>query len=282
LVSVILSRPEHKNNQVEMQALLDRAIAGSLAGGREILEVYSSEIAVEMKDDRSPLTLADKNAHQAIMTHLEGTGLPVLSEEGRSIEFEERAQWGSFWMVDPLDGTKEFIKRNGEFTVNIALVEDGTPVAGVIYVPVKKELFIGMQGEGAWKVEGLEPDSVISLDEVKERGRTLPVDSEERPFRVVGSRSHMSPETEEFIDELKEKHGEIDIVSMGSSLKICLVAEGVADVYPRFAPTMEWDTAAGHGIALGAGCQVIDRDSGEPMRYNKEDLLNNWFIVERN
>lgn len=265
-----------------MQALLDSAIAGSLAGGKEILEVYSSDIAVEMKDDKSPLTLADKNAHNAIMAHLEGTGLPVLSEEGRSIQYEERAQWGRFWMVDPLDGTKEFIKRNGEFTVNIALVEDGIPVAGVIYVPVKKELFVGIQGEGAWKVEGLEADAKTDLEEVKMSGMTLPTGGGDRPFRVVGSRSHMSPETEEFIDGLKKKHGEIDIVSMGSSLKICLVAEGVADVYPRFAPTMEWDTAAGHGIALGAGCQVIDRDSGEPMRYNKEDLLNNWFVVERN
>lgn len=264
-----------------MDKLIDIAIQASLDGGKEILDVYSSEIAVEMKDDRSPLTLADKRAHIAIMEHLKTTDLPILSEEGKEIDYSERSQWKRFWMVDPLDGTKEFIKRNGEFTVNIALVEDGIPIAGIIYVPVRKELYVGVQGEAAWKMDGVEPNAKSSIAELRASGDSLPKPKGDRPYMVVGSRSHMSPETEEFISELKTKHGEVDIVSMGSSLKICLVAEGVADSYPRFAPTMEWDTAAGHGIALGAGCQVMDRSTGEPMRYNKENLLNNWFLVTR-
>ncbi len=261
--------------------LIDTAIMAALAGGKEILTVYSSDIAVEMKEDRSPLTLADKNAHLAIMDHLTKTDIPVLSEEGKEIPYSERTSWKQFWMVDPLDGTKEFIKRNGEFTVNIALIENGIPIAGIIYVPVRKELYVGQKGVGAYKLESTEPSAKITWDELQASGIPLPAGQADRPFMVVGSRSHMSPETETFIDTLKQKHGEVDIVSMGSSLKICLVAEGVADVYPRFAPTMEWDTAAGHGIALGAGCQVIDHSTGQPMRYNKENLLNNWFIVQR-
>lgn len=265
-----------------MQKLIDTAIQASLAGGKEILKIYSSEIAVEMKEDRSPLTLADKNANVAIMKFLEGTGIPVLSEEGKEIPYSVRSSWKRFWMVDPLDGTKEFIKRNGEFTVNIALIEDGIPIAGIIYVPVRKELYVGQEGVAAYKVEGVEPETQgITWEGMQKKGKKLPVNQSQRPFMVVGSRSHMSPETEEFIDTLKAEHGEVDIVSMGSSLKICLVAEGVADVYPRFAPTMEWDTAAGHGIALGAGCEVIDHKLKSAMRYNKENLLNNWFIVKR-
>jgi len=265
-----------------MQSLIDTAIKAALAGGKKILTVYSSEIAVEMKEDRSPLTLADKNAHLAIMVFLEDTGIPILSEEGKEIPYSERSTWKRFWMVDPLEGTKEFIKRNGEFTVNIALIEDGIPIAGIIYVPVRKELYVGQQGVAAFKVEGIEPEAQgMTWERMQKEGKKLPVSQSERPFMVVGSRSHMSPETEEFIAGLKKEHGEVDIVSMGSSLKICLVAEGVADVYPRFAPTMEWDTAAGHGIALGAGCEVIDYSTKAVMRYNKENLLNNWFIVQR-
>ena len=264
-----------------MLNLINTAIQAALAGGKEILTVYSSEIAVEMKEDRSPLTMADKNAHLAIMHYLKQTDVPVLSEEGKEIPYSERSAWKRFWMVDPLDGTKEFIKRNGEFTVNIALIENGVPIAGVIYVPVRKELYVGQEGTGAYKLENIEPNAKITWNEMQSTGISLPRETGKRPYMVVGSRSHMSPETESFIGTLKEKHGDVDIVSMGSSLKICLVAEGVADVYPRFAPTMEWDTAAGHGIALGAGCEVMDHSTNQPMRYNKENLLNNWFIVQR-
>lgn len=263
-----------------MKNLLDIAVKAALQGGAEILEVYNSDFAVETKDDKSPLTLADKRAHERILEHLKGTGIPVLSEEGRSIPFEERNAWKRFWMVDPLDGTKEFVKRNGEFTVNIALIEDGQAVAGVIYVPVKKDLYVGMTGEGAFKAVGVAPADYAGYEALKRGAHPLPFPKNGRAFTAVGSRSHMSAETEAYFSELREEHGEIEVVSMGSSLKICLVAEGVADVYPRFAPTMEWDTAAGHAVARAAGKEITDRKTGKPMRYNKENLLNNWFIVQ--
>lgn len=263
-----------------MKELLSLAIKAAYQGGLEILDVYNSNFAVEHKDDKSPLTLADKRAHLKIIEYLETTGIPVLSEEGRSIPFEERSTWKRFWMVDPLDGTKEFVKRNGEFTVNIAMIEDGQAVGGVIYVPVKKELYIGLAGVGAYKVENYTTESPSNFDAVAAAGIALPRPNDSRPYTAVGSRSHKSPETEAFFEELKKAHGEIEVVSMGSSLKICLVAEGVADIYPRFAPTMEWDTAAGHAIARGAGREIVDHSTSLPMRYNKENLLNNWFIVQ--
>lgn len=262
-----------------MKELIRIAINAAFEGGLEILDVYASEFAVEAKDDQSPLTLADKRAHIKIMEHLRATDLPVLSEEGRAIGFEERKSWSRFWMVDPLDGTKEFVKRNGEFTVNIALIENGHPVAGVIYVPVKGQLYFGIEGMGAYKIENFTSSQNFELDEIIKGAVALPLPPNGRNYTAVGSRSHMSPETEAFFEELRQEHGDVDIVSMGSSLKICLVAEGAADVYPRFAPTMEWDTAAGHAIVKAAGKEIIDHSTGKPMRYNKENLLNNWFVV---
>jgi 3'(2'), 5'-bisphosphate nucleotidase len=246
---------------------MDLAEKAAIQGGKEILEVYHSDnFEVEKKGDQSPLTLADRKAHLAIMEVLEASGIPVLSEEGKEIPYEERKNWRRLWIVDPLDGTKEFIKRNGEFTVNIALIDNGVPVLGVIYVPVKNELYSGASGMGARKVQNGE-------------SITIPMVQTERKYRAVGSRSHMSPETQEFLENLKKEHGEVEVVSMGSSLKICLVAEGTADVYPRFAPTMEWDTAAGHAIVKAAGKSLIDVKTNQEMVYNRKDLLNNWFVV---
>ena len=258
----------------KIKELLHIAIKASLEAGNEILEVYDSDFAVEHKEDKSPLTLADKNAHIIISEHLKDTGLPILSEEGKEISYEERKDWEYFWMVDPLDGTKEFVKRNGEFTVNIALIHNGDPVMGVIYVPVTEVLYYGAKDMGAYRTS--KPD----LTDVFSGGEQLPLVNGRTKYIVVASRSHMSTETEEFVEQLKQEHGEVEIVSMGSSLKICLVAEGSADIYPRFAPTMEWDTAAGHAIVQAAGKQVIDYNSGEQMKYNKENLLNDWFIVK--
>lgn len=264
-----------------MKELISIALKAALLGGKEILDVYESDFAVETKEDKSPLTLADQRAHNKIADLLKGSGLPILSEEGRSIPFDERKNWKRFWMVDPLDGTKEFVKRNGEFTVNIALIEDGHAIAGVIYVPVKKDLYFGWKGAGAFKVKNTGVDETeIDLDTLMTQQNRLPQNNTDRPYTAVGSRSHMSPETESFFNELRTEHGEIEVVSMGSSLKICLVAEGTADIYPRFAPTMEWDTAAGHGIASAAGKEIYDRSTGRPMVYNKENLLNNWFVVK--
>lgn len=265
-----------------MNALTLLAIKASLAGGREILDVYNQDdFEVQLKSDNSPLTKADQLAHNAIMTFLENSGIPVLSEEGKAMDYSERRDWSQLWIVDPLDGTKEFIKRNGEFTVNVALVENGVPVLGVIYVPVNQELYFSNRDMGAFKVEqiGADVDLVQDLDSLFNDAIKLPKPKGDRPFMVVGSRSHMSPETEDFVAELKKEHSEVEVLSRGSSLKICMVAEGLADVYPRFAPTMEWDTAAGHAIAVNAGFEMVRSDDHKPLVYNKESLLNPWFIV---
>ncbi len=270
-------------------ALLNIAIRAALAAGRDIMNIYTdpnADFGIERKADNSPLTRADKAAHARIMSFLEPTGIPVLSEEGTQLPYSTRRTWHRLWVVDPLDGTKEFIKRNGEFTVNIALVEDGVPVMGVIYVPVKNELYYGIQQEGIRKVivSSVGPYPCVwpigvadNLSHTQGYGPT----ETNRPFTVVASRSHLSPETEAFINELRKQHPDLQLISSGSSLKICLVAEGKADIYPRHAPTMEWDTAAGDAIARAAGCEVINAQTGQPLIYNKEDLHNPWFIVRR-
>lgn len=259
------------------------AIKAAVDAGNEILKVYNSDdFQVEKKGDDSPLTLADRNAHLKIMEYLDQTPIPVLSEEGKEITYNERKDWKQLWIVDPLDGTKEFIKRNGDFTVNIALVENNKPVFGVIYVPVHKELFVGISEKGAYKlnsISGIE-DLPSGLESLIENSIKLPVIYENKPFTVMASRSHMSQETEEYIDTLKEKHPGLEFSSRGSSLKLCAVAEGTADVYPRFGPTMEWDTAAGQAIVEASG-GTVKLVSGEQLKYNRENLLNPYFIVSR-
>lgn len=261
------------------------AIEAALLAGKEILAIYddpASDFQIERKADNSPLTIADRKSHETIVGILAGTPFPILSEEGKNISYEERSGWKKLWIVDPLDGTKEFIKRNGEFTVNIALVSDGKPVAGVIYVPVKKVLYFADEAWGAYKVEGIADMQGRSLDELMAAAIPLPdKGAAHEGVVVVASRSHLTPETDDYIRRLRETHGELELVSIGSSLKICLVAEGRADVYPRFAPTMEWDTAAGHAIARAAGMEVYQAGKDIPLCYNKQDLLNPWFIVER-
>jgi len=266
------------NSKTDITSVMQIAIGASYHAGLDILKVYNTSFTVEQKEDNSPLTLADKSAHQVIAAALENTEYPVLSEEGRSIPYNERKAWDRFWMVDPLDGTKEFVKRNGEFTVNIALIEKGISIAGVIYVPVTGVMYFGIVGLGAYKIESFNPDG--NLDSWMKAGKKLPLNQGKTKFTVVGSRSHKSPETAEVMDKLAKEHGELNIVSMGSSLKICLVADGSADIYPRYAPTMEWDTAAGHAIVKAAGKEIFDYTTGKPMVYNKENLLNNWFTVK--
>ena len=263
-----------------MQAYRNTAVNAAIEAGQAILEIYhSGNFDVTVKGDDSPLTRADLASHDVIMQHLIPTSIPVLSEEGRDIPFEERGEWRELWIVDPIDGTKEFIKRNGEFTVNIALVRDGVPVLGVIYVPVSGELYVGTAGEGA--VKAMYPaDGAPDAQKAMEGATSIPVAKADRPYTAVASRSHMSAETEEFIAELRKEHGDVALISKGSSLKLCMVAEGKADCYPRFAPTMEWDTAAGQAICMAAGFDVIDQNTGETMRYSREDLLNAWFLVK--
>lgn len=267
------------------QNYLMAAIDAALKAGEKILSIYedpASDFEVERKADNSPLTIADRKAHETITAILNETPYPVLSEEGKHLDYEIRRNWDTLWIVDPLDGTKEFIKRNGEFTVNIALVQNSVPVAGVIYVPVKRQLYFGAERIGAYKccgIIGLEDDGV-ELKHVISDSERLPINDPNDHFVVVASRSHLTPETEEYIEGLKKEHRGVELISSGSSLKICLVAEGIADVYPRFAPTMEWDTAAGHAIARAAGMEIYQAGKDEPLRYNKEDLMNPWFIVE--
>lgn len=259
------------------------AINAALDAGREIIKVYTSgDFEAEAKDDNSPLTLADRKAHLAIMDALRASNLPVLSEEGKHLNHDKRIKWNQFWLVDPLDGTKEFIKRNGEFTVNIALVNGQSPVFGVIYVPVSKELYFGGKGMGAYKLEGIDhTQKAHDLEMLKHAAQSLPA-TETRPFTVVASRSHLNQDTSEYIDQLRAKYPDLEMVSAGSALKICLVAEGLADEYPRFAPTMEWDTGAGHAIVEGAGGSLTLPDGKTDLVYNKADLLNPHFLVSRN
>jgi 3'(2'), 5'-bisphosphate nucleotidase len=267
--------------------LLSLALKAAVLAGKEICEVYSKEFSIELKEDKSPLTEADKRAHLKIVEILKETALPVLSEEGKSIPYEERKRWKFFWMVDPLDGTKEFIKRNGEFTVNIALIKNNTPVMGVIYAPILDTIYFGAEGMGSYKINA-DYDYLSHLiqshhacDRMIQVAEKLPLKNNDRPFTIVASRSHMSEETTTYIEQLKKEHGDIHLISKGSSLKLCLVAEGNADVYPRFAPTMEWDTAAGQAIALFSGLKVLNgHDLENPIVYNKENLLNPWFIVK--
>ena len=253
-------------DKVKEAELLQIAIDAALLAGEEIMKIYSEEFEVLLKQDNSPLTIADQNANSIIEKVLQKTGIPILSEEGKHEDYFIRKKWDKLWIVDPLDGTKEFVKRNGEFTVNIAFVENSIPYIGVIYVPAKKWLYYGSSAGAFKKVDGII--------------QKLPIFDGRDHLVVVGSRSHHSIETSEYFDSLKKKHGEIEIVSMGSSLKICLVAEGKADIYPRFAPTMEWDTAAGHAIVNFAGKNLIDLKTKKSMVYNQEKLINNWFIVK--
>lgn len=235
------------------------AIDAALQAGADILSIYNdpaSDFEIEKKADNSPLTIADRKAHETITGFLCDTPFPILSEEGKHLPYAERCGWNALWIVDPLDGTKEFIKRNGEFTVNIAWVNHSVPVMGVIYLPVKQELYFAEESIGAYKLSNVTSRGNASLDELIASATRLPSVTERGKFVIVASRSHLTPETEAYIEEMKRQHSEVELISSGSSIKICLVAEGKADVYPRFAPTMEWDTAAGHAIARAAGLGV--------------------------
>jgi len=260
--------------------LLITAIKAAVEGGRAIMEIYDLDFDVEYKEDKSPLTLADRNAHEVISRILEPTGLPMLSEEGKHIPYETRKNWTEFWLVDPLDGTKEFVKRNGEFTVNIALIRGSKVVMGIIYVPVSGQLYFASYPSGARKLTIRDLKHFSISDEFK-IAESIPSQSLPEKLTVVGSRSHISPETLQFIENLKSEGREPDFVSIGSSLKLCLVAEGRAHLYPRFGPTMEWDTAAGHAIVEISGGKIVRADNGQPVIYNKSDLLNPWFIASR-
>lgn len=252
---------------------LDLLLPIARQAGAAIMRVYSRGFGVVSKQDGSPLTEADTAAHRVIEDRLQAEfpEIPVLSEESAEVApFALRREWERYWLVDPLDGTKEFVKRNGQFTVNIALIEHGRPVAGVVYAPVPEQMYWGSREAGAYKVTRQGPLVRIRCSEIPRSGT----------LRVVGSRSHLSAATRSYIEELRSRYSGISFVAMGSSLKICLVAEGSADLYPRLAPTMEWDTAAAHAVLNAAGGKLLQHGRSDELRYNKEHLLNGWFVAE--
>jgi 3'(2'), 5'-bisphosphate nucleotidase len=255
----------------DLTLLADIALRAAVMASDEIIKIYDQDFTIEFKDDDSPLTSADKASHKAISSLLGSTGIPVFSEEGKSIPYDVRSSFSEFWLVDPLDGTKEFIKRNGEFTVNIALMRNNIPVLGVIAQPVKEKLWCGIPGYGFFSGKISDGEKILSAPfrESNDRSDTK---------RVLASRSHRSVETDDFINDLK-KESSVEIVNAGSALKFCLLAEGKADVYPRFAPTMEWDTAAGHAILLSVGKNIFTYPSNTVLTYNKPNPVNDWFIA---
>ena len=263
----------------------------AIEAGNAILDIYNSDFEVETKADQSPLTAADKRSHEIIQAGLAHFKIPLISEEGKSIPYQERKRWDTAWIIDPLDGTKEFIKRNGEFTINIALIDNQKPVLGVVFAPVPGWLYVAAVEIGAYKITGSALDDFYmnttspmdkQLTELLHRGDKLPATHYERKiYTIVGSRSHGTPELEAFVENKRSEKGDVDFIAAGSSLKICLVAEGSADIYPRLGPTMEWDTAAGQAIAECAGARVYLYEDGRALRYNRENQLNPYFIVER-
>jgi 3'(2'), 5'-bisphosphate nucleotidase len=236
--------------------------------GDAIMKIYERDFTIEYKDDKSPLTEADLKSNDIICSALAMLypDIPILSEENKKVQYADRKDWDYFWLIDPIDGTKEFIKKTGEFTVNIALIHQDKPVLGVVYAPVLKDMYSAKKGKGAFKND-----------------ESLPLKSNEHPdkvLKVVASVSHLSEETQAFIDDLASTTEHVEQVSKGSSLKLCLAAEGEADTYPRLGPTMEWDTGAAHAIVLESGKQVLQYDNDKPVVYNKENLLNPWFVVK--
>ena len=253
---------------------LDTLLRIAKTAGNAILSVYqrAGDIDVTIKDDNSPLTEADRDAHEIIIAELKRLtpSIPILSEESDGISVDERLSWSRYWLVDPLDGTKEFIKRNGEFTVNIALINNGAPELGIVHVPVTNISYLGKTGVGAWKVAATGEADVISITNF---------DLNPGQVRIVASRSHSGDLLDQLINTMEAELGKAEVVSMGSSLKICLLAEGKADIYPRLAPTSEWDTAAAHAVLAAAGGDIVDTEF-QALRYNqKESMLNPHFIA---
>ena len=255
-----------------MNELLKIAITAALDAGKEILKIYhSGEFGIKVKDDNSPLTKADNVSHKLITSHLLKTDIPILSEETNLIPFAERKDWNLLWLVDPIDGTKEFINRN------IALIENQIPIMGVIFVPTTGELYYSSKEIGSFKLVINHDD--FEFESILLKANKLPLIREDKTFTVVTSRSHMTAETEEYVQKMRDKHGKIKVISKGSSLKLCMVAEGLANCYPRFSPTMEWDTAAGQAICENVGSQVLDWETKKPVKYNTQKLFNSSFLV---
>ncbi len=259
--------------------LLEKAVIAAIYAGDEITKIYNSSYDIYFKEDKSPITKADKLSHDIISSILAETNIPIISEENNIFNYSERCRWEYFWLVDPLDGTKEFISRNGEFTINIALIKNNEPSLGVIYSPIMGWLYFGSSDTGTNKV------FVQNNKLVTETLTTIPYFNnllKPNSVRVVVSRSHLDKQTEDFVFALKEKYSNVEIIRIGSALKLCKISEGEADIYPRFGKTMEWDIAAGHALLLYANSNLYDINTLKPIKYNKRDLLNSSFIAIRN
>ncbi|MBI9035356.1 MAG: 3'(2'),5'-bisphosphate nucleotidase CysQ [Bacteroidales bacterium] len=271
-------------SNIDFELLLPRVIKTAIEAGKATLEVYNSDFSVQTKSDDSPLTLADQRSHEIIEAELTSTLIPILSEEGRDIPYSERKSWTYFWLIDPLDGTKEFVKRNSEFTVNIALIHESEAILGVIYVPVYDLLYFANE-KGSFKLEKASEfiSNSINLNSIINISCRLPLQktSESDEIIVVASKSHLNQKTADYIKSLSEIHSNVRSVSRGSSLKLCLVAEGSADLYPRFGPTMEWDIAAGSAIIKFAGATIETAREQLPLLFNKQSLINPEFIAKR-
>ena len=269
---------------IDILEVINIALKASIA----VMEIYKKDFVIEYKDDKSPLTEADKTAHKIIVDGLSKISpFPILSEEGKNIPYEERKDWEYYWLIDPIDGTKEFIKKNDEFTINIALIDKDTPALGVVVAPAINELYYAKKGEGAYKLI-MNDEFLIMNEEDLQNAQKLPLINskfkiQHSTLKIVASKSHLNKQTQEFINNLKLKTQNSKLISKGSSLKLLMVAEGSADIYPRLAPTMEWDTAAADAIVRESGkmtYQYIDNLESEPLKYNKENLLNPWFVVK--
>ena len=272
-------------NQTIREYLLPQQFNAAVRAGAAIMKIYkqSDDYHVTMKSDHTPITIADRMAHNTIKESLGTTRIPILSEEGREMLYDERRNWELFWLVDPLDGTVEFIKGNNEFTINIALMENNICVSSVVYVPYHHKMYIAERGRGAWVMYDVEPNeaAAYSYEQIHENIVQLPLSSAEHTtFRVAVSRSHQTAETHEHIEALRKEHPDLEIIEQGSSYKFCLLAEGHVDYYIRTTTTSEWDTAAGELILSEAGGTTYAYPSGEPLLYNKEELDNPWFVAK--
>lgn len=266
--------------------LLPCAFNAAVRAGAEIMKVYhnSESYDIKVKSDNTPLTIADRLAHNKIKEVLGTTRIPILSEEGREMLYDERKNWDMFWLIDPLDGTIEFIKGNNEFTVNIALMSENECVGAIVYVPYLGKAYFAEQGCGAMLLEGVYPDENANYTnrDIRSKAQMLPLSSATHDkFRIAVSRSHQTAETAEYVEKMRKMHPEIDIIEQGSSYKFCLMAEGAIDYYPRTTTTYEWDTAAAELILVESGGLVRSLPDHRPLRYNKEDLHNPWFECHR-
>jgi 3'(2'), 5'-bisphosphate nucleotidase len=261
--------------------LLQNAIHASLLAGVEIMEYYISEdFDVDTKENNTPVTQADIAASNVIIDILARTHIPIICEETAETPYQERKTWNTVWIVDPLDGTKDFIAKNDEFTVNIALIEKEAPVLGVIYVPVTDTLYYGIVGIGAYMLqEASTRVSGYTFEELEKHAQELPLTTESSEFRIVASRSHRCAHTEQFIEEQKKIHPNTTLISIGSSLKFCLIANGTAQLYPRFNNIAEWDTAAGDALVRAAGFHSYIAHTSEYLKYNKENMMQPHFII---